>query len=153
MKSAFTAFLKLYPAGYRALFADEMISVFEETRRERYRLGWPSYLRFLLTEFAGVVQGAMLARSMGVLQNARLRSALPFLAGAMVSVAFLRPLLFFARMLPPAGSRFSTRDEKFELMALAVIATVLIAGFAIAFVLNVRTIARRRGGTVIRRHA
>jgi hypothetical protein len=153
MKGAFSALLKLYPRGYRALFAGEMTAVFEQTRRERRQSGWLAYTLFLLAEFAGVVRGAALTRSMGAWQNAPLRSALPYLAGAVVSLAFLRPLLYFGRMLPLTKSRFSTQDQKLELMALAVISIVLIAGFALAFVLNLRTVARLRAIETSRRHA
>jgi hypothetical protein len=153
MKNAFAVLLKLYPAGYRALFADEMAEVFEETRLDRRGLGWRSYLLFLITEFAGLVHGAVMARSMGVWQSGGARAAVPFVAGAAFSLPFLRPIFYFARYRPMMPSRLSTQDEKLELMVLAVVSVVLIAAFSAAFVLNLRSVAQRRSAEPARRHA
>jgi hypothetical protein len=58
MKRAFRFCLLLYPRGYRDRFAEEMLSVFEETSAERgeHRGGW--YVRFAFAEIAGLIGGA-----------------------------------------------------------------------------------------------
>src|SRR5262249_38010219 len=46
------------PADYRALFAAEMLTAFEEAAEERHESGWAVFARFALAELAGLVIGA-----------------------------------------------------------------------------------------------
>src|SRR4051812_30739044 len=104
MKRSFAALMKLYPPGYRALFADEMAAVFEEACRDHRTQGHAAYLLYLIGEFAGLVKGAVLARSLGVWQNRAVRLTIPFLAGTLVSIAFLPPFLAARSFLAAAKS-------------------------------------------------
>lgn len=144
MRRPFLALMKLYPPGYRDLFADEMAAVFEDSRREWRTRGQVAYLLFLVAELAGLLHGAAVARNPGRWPKRTFLAILPFLAGAIVSLLVLRLLLNFARWLPAANSHFYPQDEIAKLLALAAVSIVLIAGFSVAFVLNLRSLARRR---------
>jgi hypothetical protein len=58
MKRAFEFLLRLYPRDYRAMFAAEMSSAFEEASAERRRQGWGVYARFALAELKALTMGA-----------------------------------------------------------------------------------------------
>jgi len=58
MKRAYDILLRLYPADYRALFAAEMSTAFEEAAEESRNRGWDAFARFALAELAGLVIGA-----------------------------------------------------------------------------------------------
>ena len=58
MKRAYDILLRLYPADYRALFAPEMSTAFEEAAEESRNRGWDVFARFALAELAGLVIGA-----------------------------------------------------------------------------------------------
>ena len=58
MRRAYKFFLFLYPRGHRDQFADEMTQVFEEAAAERRAQGRSWYVRFALSEVAGLIGGA-----------------------------------------------------------------------------------------------
>src|SRR5262249_61009870 len=58
LKRGYDILLRLYPADYRALFAAEMLTAFEEAAEERRERGWAIFARFALAELAGLVIGA-----------------------------------------------------------------------------------------------
>jgi hypothetical protein len=152
MKRTFAALLRLYPRGYRELFADEMMAVFEDARLDSKSRGWLPYCTFLLAETAGILRGAALARSLGIWNNRVVSGALPFVAGGIVSVPFMRPLLYDWRRVRPIATLGYSHDEVVMLMALAAVSVLLIAAFSIAFVINMRSLAERRSCGV-KRHA
>ncbi len=49
--------IRLYPSDYRALFAWEMQNAFERAAEEYRALGGPVFVRFLLSEFIGILSG------------------------------------------------------------------------------------------------
>jgi hypothetical protein len=59
MRRAYRTLLRLYPADYRALFADEMSSAFEKAAAERRARGAASLVRFALTEWIGLTIGGV----------------------------------------------------------------------------------------------
>jgi hypothetical protein len=58
MKRAYEILLGLYPRDYRARFATEMSSAFEEASAERRRQGRVVYARFAISELTGLTIGA-----------------------------------------------------------------------------------------------
>ncbi len=58
MKRAFRFGLLLYPRGHRDRFAEEMLSVFEESTTERRAQGRTWYVRFSFAELTGLIAGA-----------------------------------------------------------------------------------------------
>ena len=58
MKRAYEILLRLYPRDYRAMFAAEMVSAFEEASAERRRHGRGAYLRLALAELMALAMGA-----------------------------------------------------------------------------------------------
>jgi len=56
MKRIYLMFLRFYPAEYRALFANEMLLLFEEAVAERR--GLAAFFWFSIREFAGLASGA-----------------------------------------------------------------------------------------------
>jgi hypothetical protein len=58
MKRAYESLLRLYPRDYRAMFATEMSSAFEEASAERRSQGWGAYARFTLAELMALTIGA-----------------------------------------------------------------------------------------------
>jgi hypothetical protein len=58
MKRAYEILLRLYPRDYRAMFAAEMSSAFEEASAERRRQGPAVYARFALAELMALAMGA-----------------------------------------------------------------------------------------------
>jgi hypothetical protein len=70
LKRAYDILLRLYPADYRALFADEMLTAFEEAAEERRERGRAVFARFVLAELAGLVIGAGAEWSAKVTQDA-----------------------------------------------------------------------------------
>ncbi len=58
MKYAYGALLRLYPGGYRLMFAQEMTSVFEQAAGDYQPRGFVTYMRFLASEFSGLLTGA-----------------------------------------------------------------------------------------------
>ena len=137
--------MKLYPREYQGLFADEMAAVFEDARRDWLALGWCAYILFLAAEAAGILNGAAKARGARFWRKRPLVAILPFLVGGIVSMALLRSFLHyvgdFGRFLRNASY---SQDEITDLLALTAISVLLIAGFAFAFVVNLRWIAQRR---------
>jgi hypothetical protein len=58
LSRAYKILLRLYPADYRALFAEEKSQVFETAYEEyRYR-AWPEIVRFAIGEAIGLLMGA-----------------------------------------------------------------------------------------------
>jgi len=58
MRRVYENLLRLYPYDYRALFAAEMLTVFEKSGAERRELGFAAYICFAAAEMFGVVRGA-----------------------------------------------------------------------------------------------
>jgi hypothetical protein len=58
MKRAYEILLRLYPRDYRARFATEMSSAFEEVLAEHCLKGRGVYARFALAELLGLTMGA-----------------------------------------------------------------------------------------------
>jgi hypothetical protein len=58
MKPAYDFLLRLYPRDYRAMFANEMSSAFEEASAESRRQGRGVYARFALAELTALTMGA-----------------------------------------------------------------------------------------------
>jgi hypothetical protein len=58
MKRTYEFLLRLYPRDYRAMFATEMSSAFEEASRDRRQCGWGVYARFILAELMALAIGA-----------------------------------------------------------------------------------------------
>jgi hypothetical protein len=58
MRRAYEILLRLYPRDYRAMFAPEMSSAFEEASAERQCRGWGVYACFALAELIGLIMGA-----------------------------------------------------------------------------------------------
>ena len=143
MKRCFAALMKLYPPGYRALFADEMASVFEDARRDRRSQGRLPHPFFVVTEFAGLVRGAVLARSLGILRNPPLRIIIPLLGGVVTALTFAQSYLHSRRFQTVARPHLYSQDEILKILLLAAVSIVFIAACSAAFVLNLRSIARR----------
>lgn len=57
VEQAYRTLLQLYPSDYRTLFALEMQNAFERAAEERRLLGRPVFIRFLLSEFIGLLSG------------------------------------------------------------------------------------------------
>jgi len=57
-KWIYQSLLRLYPAGYRANFGAEMLDAFEKAAEDARALGAAVFVRFVLTEFAGLARGA-----------------------------------------------------------------------------------------------
>ncbi len=57
MRTLYEAVLRLYPAKFRAVFASEMIGVFEQAAADHKKMGMLAFLRFLVCEFAGLLKG------------------------------------------------------------------------------------------------
>jgi hypothetical protein len=58
MKRAYEFLLRLYPRDYRAMFATEMSSAFEEASAERRGQGRGVYVRFVMAELMELTIGA-----------------------------------------------------------------------------------------------
>jgi hypothetical protein len=56
-KWLYSTLLRLYPGDYAASFADEMVAAFEKGCEDRRGRGWAAFVRFAITELAGVVVG------------------------------------------------------------------------------------------------
>jgi len=59
----YRAILKLYPAEYRAVFAPEMIDVFEQASAQSKRRGLPGRILFAVCECIGLLKGALLQQA------------------------------------------------------------------------------------------
>ena len=57
-KPAYNILLRLYPRDYRAVFAAEMLTAFEEAARERRPSGAAVKIPFVVAELLGLVLGA-----------------------------------------------------------------------------------------------
>ncbi len=55
----YQALLRLYPAGYRANFGAEMLDAFEKASEDAQALGAAVFVRFVLTEFTSLANGAV----------------------------------------------------------------------------------------------
>ncbi len=62
----FRFLLCFYPPEHRVLFNTEMTSVFEAALAERRRQSHTAWVRFVISEFAGLIAGAMSARTAGL---------------------------------------------------------------------------------------
>lgn len=71
-QTAYWILLRLYPAEHRAMFAGEMLGVFEEAAAERRQRGWLVFAAFVLGELGGLVKGAA-AQWLSNLSTRRLR--------------------------------------------------------------------------------
>lgn len=58
MRTVYDWLLRLYPAGHRRRFGDEMAFVFEQTKAERANQGSGPLISFYFREIAGVLGGA-----------------------------------------------------------------------------------------------
>jgi hypothetical protein len=58
MQRVYELFLRLYPRDYRAMFAAEMSSAFDEASAERRRRGLGAYVGFAFTELMALTIGA-----------------------------------------------------------------------------------------------
>jgi hypothetical protein len=58
MRRAYRILLRLYPKDYRELFAAGMFDAFSEAAKERREQGWSAFIRFVVTESAGLMLGA-----------------------------------------------------------------------------------------------
>lgn len=58
MKRTYDFLLRLYPRDYRAMFATEMSSAFEEASQDRRRCGQGAYARFGFAELMALTIGA-----------------------------------------------------------------------------------------------
>jgi len=58
IRRAYAALLRLYPRDHRALFAAEMLTVFEEAAEDLRGHGRAVFVRFALAELIGLVTGA-----------------------------------------------------------------------------------------------
>src|SRR4051812_21071848 len=63
MQSVYRAILWLYPAEYRATFADEMIEAFEQAKADSRKRGMLHLLAFAICELAGLVKGLFTERA------------------------------------------------------------------------------------------
>jgi hypothetical protein len=144
MKRLFAALLRLYPPAWREMFADEMAAVFDNAMRDRRSRGWASYPIFLMAELFGLLQGAATAWGIDLWQRRAILAIFPFLAGAFVSAAILRPFVSIRISLPPVESHSYTREEISALMAIVAISIVLLAGISVSVVINMRVLAWRR---------
>ena len=91
LKRAYDILLRLYPADYRALFDDEMLTAFEEAAEERRERGRAVFARFVLAELASLVIGAGAEWSAKFTQDAR-RSNISASAKAHRLLLKMRPL-------------------------------------------------------------
>lgn len=145
MRRTFALLMKLYPPDYRELFAGEMAAVFEDSRREERARGGAAYLLFLVAEILGLIRGAVMQRGFHWWRDRPFPRSLSLLAGATLSLTILRPFFEFAgRTLHSPTLRFYTREDELALLAITTIAVVVIAGCSFAFVLNLRSIMRKR---------
>ncbi len=62
MKRCYQAILWLYPAEYRSVFGPEMIATFEHANEDRRNRGFLTRIRFLASEFAGLLRGLVSER-------------------------------------------------------------------------------------------
>ena len=142
MRRCYSVLLLLYPRGHREFFASEMLDVFESARRDHRGRG---YGRFLAAEFRGVIGGAV-----GEWRRRGASASLPFVIGALIP-AFLILLL---SLVPTSGLGISVGPmvahplrgpDEVAVAAMAGITVALIAGFAMVFALNFRTVTAMRG--------
>ena len=63
MRLAYRAILALYPAKYKAVFAQEMIETFEHAARDCRARGFGVFVAFALAEFAGILTGLVRERA------------------------------------------------------------------------------------------
>ena len=146
MKYALAALLHLYPPAWRDAFAEEMAAVFEESSRDRRSRGWAAYCIFFITELSGLLQGAATAWGIGLRHSRAIPTIFPFLMGAIISATILRPFVSI-RSMPAVEPHLYTLQEISALMAIVAVSMVLLAGTSVAFVINMRTLARRRQST------
>lgn len=143
MKHAVVALLRLYPAAWRDAFAEEMAAVLEESSSDRRSHGWAAYCIFLITELSGLLRGAATAWGIGFRQKRPFATTFPFLIGAIISATILRPFVSI-RSSPAADPHLYTLQEISALIVIVAVSMVLLAGTSVAFVINMRTLARRR---------
>jgi hypothetical protein len=58
IRRAYNALLRLYPSDHRAVFADEMLSVFEQASEESRMRGRAGLIRFAVAELSGTLMCA-----------------------------------------------------------------------------------------------
>ena len=153
MRHAYEALLRLYPNGYRLVFAQEMTSVFEQAAGDYQPRGFLSYLAFLRSEFCGLIAGAFFAWTDEYMLRSRRRLNAPFLisllAGAAITMFFqgsfyrgmsqLRHIPAQAPDAPPI-----TSDVMLPLIIAGGI-LLFLSVFSVAFVWNMRMIGNRSG--------
>jgi hypothetical protein len=57
MRRLYQAILSLYPAGFRAAFAAEMIAVFDKASADARKKGVLKFMSFTISEITGLVKG------------------------------------------------------------------------------------------------
>jgi hypothetical protein len=148
MKRAVGALLHLYPPAWRDAFAAEVAAVFEESMNDRRSRGRVSYWIFLITELCGFLRGAATAWGTSLWHRRAIPTIFPFLIGAIVSATILQPFVSIRHSFPAAEPHLYTMEEISALMAIVAISVVLLAGISVAFVINMRTVVRRRQSTL-----
>jgi hypothetical protein len=58
LKQVYSRLLRLYPSDHQAVFAAEMLAVFDQAAQERLHQGWGVSVRFALHELAGLMISA-----------------------------------------------------------------------------------------------
>jgi hypothetical protein len=61
-KRIYKMLLHFYPAEYTAVFAAEMLTVFDEAADEYRNRTWPAFLLFTIRELAGLISGGLTER-------------------------------------------------------------------------------------------
>jgi hypothetical protein len=153
MRYAYETLLRLYPSGYRLVFAQEMTSVFEQAAGDCQPRGLLAYTGFLLTEFIGLLAGAFSMWANGYLERSRRRVSASFLisllAGAAITLFFQS--FFYMGMIhhkaASAPSRETPQTTPDLMLPLIMAGGVLlfISVFSVAFVWNMRIIGNRAG--------
>lgn len=152
MKQAYAALLWLYPASYRALFAREMVAVFEEARCERRPQGRAGYGLFLFAEFTSLGRGAgseWLAEFKGRPGSPgrhTLSTTISLCCGLILTAVlqgfFYSGLSHKIRML---RASLASQPVSLGLMALATVCVVFImAVLSVAFAINMKGLTKRR---------
>ena len=153
MRYAYEALLRLYPSGYRLVFAQEMTSVFEQAADDHQPRGFLTYIRFLASEFLGLLTGAFRMWADEYMERSRRRISVSFLisllAGAAITLffqgSFYRGMsqLRHVPMQAP-GATPVTSDVMLPLIIAGGV-LLFISVFSVAFVWNLRMIGNRSG--------
>jgi hypothetical protein len=155
MRYAYETLLHLYPDSYRAVFGQEMASVFEQATSDYPPRRFLAYLAFVYSEFSGLIAGAFSMRAGEFVLRTRSRLNVPFAVSLFLGSATAaltqgcvlnqighlgRHELARAQILNvPQG----TPDPE-ALFALAGGTLVFLSLFSGAFVWNLRNLRRRK---------